>query len=646
MFKRLLFIYLLFFSSSLFSQDLDSLLTVARQTKNDSVKIRSYNKIAFSYIFSDAEKALQIIKEGKDLAEKAKFNFGLTELTNTHGIYMDVTGRSDSAGYYFSKALKLSRTYKFPKIESMCINNLGMYHWNRGDFKEAQDYFFQALKMYEAKDDYKSTSIPLNNIGLIFQEMNMAKEALKYHKKSYAVRQEFDLRKEQATSLNNIGICLKDLGRYDEALDSYQKGLVIAKSSNNLDDYYTILENIGTLYDVQKKYKEASKYYGLAINTPLELPNKSKSDIIISGKMVGVLNRLNKPHEALRYILKAEALLNDFPHFKTYSEDLLANAAETHYRLGNSEKARQYILDFSKLKDTNFSAENAKAFADLEVKYETEKKEKEILEQRAVLAEKELNLNRKNTQMIGLVVLALLITVLGYLFYKQQKLKNRQLVKEGELKEALVKIETQNKLQEQRLRISRDLHDNIGAQLTFIISSIENLQYGFKITNEKLTNKLNGISSFTRETIYELRDTIWAMNKGEISIEDLQTRISNFSDKANNASNAIQITFNIDESIPSDLKFTSIKGMNAYRIIQEAVNNAIKHAQAKAVKVSVDKVGQQVKITILDDGKGFNVNEVGQGNGINNMKKRANEIHSQLFVDSEQGKGTSITFTV
>ncbi|TYA76037.1 histidine kinase, partial [Seonamhaeicola marinus] len=154
------------------------------------------------------------------------------------------------------------------------------------------------------------------------------------------------------------------------------------------------------------------------------------------------------------------------------------------------------------------------------------KKEKEILAQRAQIAEKELNINRKNMQLLGLGVLAIVLSVFGYLVYKQQKLKNKQLQKENQLKEALSKIETQNKLQDQRLRISRDLHDNIGAQLTFIISSIENLQYGFKISNTNLTNKLTGISSFTKDTINELRDTIWAMNKNEISLTDLQIRIS------------------------------------------------------------------------------------------------------------------------
>jgi len=75
------------------------------------------------------------------------------------------------------------------------------------------------------------------------------------------------------------------------------------------------------------------------------------------------------------------------------------------------------------------------------------------------------------------------------MFYNQQKLRNSQLRKENELKTALAQIETQNRLQEQRLRISRDLHDNIGAQLTFIISSIDTLKLRFKDMNEKLSDR-------------------------------------------------------------------------------------------------------------------------------------------------------------
>jgi len=283
--------------------------------------------------------------------------------------------------------------------------------------------------------------------------------------------------------------------------------------------------------------------------------------------------------------------------------------------------------------------------ASLTIEFETEKKEKEILQQRAQLAEKELEVKQKNYFIFGSLGLALVLGLIGYLLYNQQKLKNRQLQKESELKTALVKIETQNRLQEQRLRISRDLHDNIGSQLTFIISSIDNLKYGFKDMGEKLSDKLLGISSFTTQTIYELRDTIWAMNKNNITFEDLQSRIINFIDNAKLATEQTNFTFTIDASVHQENTFTSVQGMNIYRIIQEAVNNAIKYANASEVGVFISEDnGFHFKIT--DDGIGFKEDQVALGNGINNMKKRARDLSGTLTISSSDKKGTTITVII
>jgi signal transduction histidine kinase len=242
---------------------------------------------------------------------------------------------------------------------------------------------------------------------------------------------------------------------------------------------------------------------------------------------------------------------------------------------------------------------------------------------------------------LGLVGLAVVISLLGFLVYNQQKLKHNQLKKESELKEALIKIESQNKLQAQRLRISRDLHDNIGAQLTFIISSIDNLKYGFKLP-DNLNDKLKYISEFTSSTIYELRDTIWAMNKSEISFEDLQARISNFIEKANKSSDVVTFNFNVEQELKKNKMFTSVQGMNIYRIIQEAINNALKYANATQIDVDFSTKNSMYQLTITDNGKGFDLKDIEFGNGINNMKKRAHELEAKLEINSVINKGTTI----
>ena len=162
---------------------------------------------------------------------------------------------------------------------------------------------------------------------------------------------------------------------------------------------------------------------------------------------------------------------------------------------------------------------------------------------------------------------------------------------------------------------------------------------------DKLSDKLFGISSFTTQTIYELRDTIWAMNKSNITFEDLQSRIINFIDNAKMTSEQTKFTFIIDETVNKESTFSSVQGMNIYRIIQEAVNNSIKYANASEVKVMIsENKGFHIKIT--DDGIGFAEDQVELGNGINNMKKRARDLNGSFAISSSIKKGTAITVII
>jgi len=257
------------------------------------------------------------------------------------------------------------------------------------------------------------------------------------------------------------------------------------------------------------------------------------------------------------------------------------------------------------------------------------------------LLEKEAEVRQKQILLIGISLLAFFTALIGFLIYRQQKQKNAQQVQEYKLKKAISKIETQNKLQEQRLSISRDLHDNIGAQLTFIISSVDNIKYAFDITNEKLDNKLSNISNFAKETILELRDTIWAMNSNEITFEDLEIRINNYIEKAKEAKDQISFSFAIDPELKTQ-KLTSVQGMNIYRTIQEAVNNSIKYANASIITINAKQIENQIKISIQDNGTGFDQVTVEKGNGLLNMQKRIEEIGGEFGLDSSS-EGTSIS---
>ncbi len=322
-----------------------------------------------------------------------------------------------------------------------------------------------------------------------------------------------------------------------------------------------------------------------------------------------------------------------------------------YYQQYLSNKRQKNIIDaltfqeeYLKLRDSVFKKERAELLGDLEAKYQNEKKEKALLLSKAKVTEKEQQIKKKNTQFQILALISLALIAIAYLIYRQQKLKNKQQEQEFQLKSAIAAIESQNKLQEQRLSISRDLHDNIGAQLTFVISSVDNLKYGNQITDKKITNQLTKISDFTKSTIVELRDTIWAMNTNEFSFDDLRSRIFNFIEKAKSAKEEVTFSFTIDEAV-LETKLTSINGINIYRTIQEAVNNAIKYAHAHTIQVDVKQLKNQMRITIKDDGKGFDADAATSGNGLQNMKKRIEDIGGKFSITSDN-KGTVLIILI
>ncbi|WP_179319313.1 sensor histidine kinase [Winogradskyella helgolandensis] len=270
----------------------------------------------------------------------------------------------------------------------------------------------------------------------------------------------------------------------------------------------------------------------------------------------------------------------------------------------------------------------------------------QILIDRVVLAEQQLRVQKQNYQVYGGLCLFVILSVIAYLIYSQYQLKHHQSQKEKELKEALSKIKIQNKQQEQRLKISKDLHDTIGAQLTYIISSLDHLKYAFDIEDEKLKEKLNIISSFTSHTIYELRDSIWAMTKSEITFLDLQARISNYIDQVKLNDSNIQFVFKVGHNVDSIIKFTTVEGFNIYSIIQEAIQNSLKHAKASIIKVEVVKLVSNIVFTISDNGKGFNTFNVKRENGLNAMEKRIQSIGGLLEINSIENAGTEIIITI
>lgn len=605
------------------------------------------------------------LKKNPDKVKKAAIYSDLTWYYSSLSI--------DSALAYGKHSLAFGKSLKNPKIISQAYSDLGSVYLSKGDLSKARTQYFQSLSIRTKQKDFEGMASNWSNIGGIYQRKNILDTAMIYYLKSLKYYESVQNERNVDFLKNNIAVLYEDMRNFPKAIKMYREVAEYRKRNGQNIQLAIVYSNMGNLFKKTKATAEAESYFKQSITL-----SAAEGDSLLLGNTytnLGALyNSVQATNQSVPVLEKARQILknvnSDFDLALTEyalaiayglqkdylkSKNLYLKSIKTMLPLGANEYVSSMYLNLipiyanlNKPDSALFYTEKYKAFqekqienkvsletAELEAKYQSEKKEK-------LLLQKESETKNKNILLLLISVFAVFIGILGFLFFKQQRLKNKQLLQEHELKLAISKIETQNKLQEQRLSISRDLHDNIGAQLTFIISSVDNIKYGFSVENGILNSKLDRINSFARTTISELRDTIWAMNSDSVTFKDVELRIMNFIEKAKKAQESVDFEFHADEKL-STAALPSIVGMNLYRTVQESINNAMKYAEAKQISIRTSIHQTQITTVISDNGKGFDLQNVTPGNGLQNMKKRIREIGGEINIVSAPGKGTSIT---
>ncbi len=223
-----------------------------------------------------------------------------------------------------------------------------------------------------------------------------------------------------------------------------------------------------------------------------------------------------------------------------------------------------------------------------------------------------------------LVIFALIGIYFLFRFFKTRKLLKQE--------------EEQRKLSQERLRISRELHDNIGSRLTHIISSLDIELH----KNEQDNYTLESINSFAKETMRQLRETIWAVSDKTIFFSEFLQRVDQYIIQSDQMT-SIRLRF--DNQCQSDFELNATQTINFFRIIQEAINNAIKYSQAEKLEVIIREDESSAMISIIDNGIGFNSKKVAAGTGLRGMAARTEEVGAQLDVNSNENQGTTIRIT-
>lgn len=622
-----------------FSQDLQKHITTLKKelkTKPNLERVTQiYSDLTWDYIDVSLDSALVYGEKALVYAQKTKSHQLIAQsYSNLGGVYLRKENFKKSEESY-QKAIQIRTVNKDFEGVAKAKINIGNIYASKQDYVPATEYFIQAIQYFEGKND-TIVSLTKGNLGLIFFEMKNYSKAIKYLEESTSFLKKNGMKQGLCHTYLSLGDVHLDKKDTLKALLSYKTSLENCKSCKDNLGISTLNQRIGAVHSAKGNSLQAKKYYQISeqllkeLNSEIEKTNiwLSKSEDFIQQK---------KYNEAYKLLIKIKNTHKELASDKYLLETYKKLSLVCMYQ-GMKDSSAFYLNNYSNLKDEKLKTSVLEQTAELETKYQTAEKEKQLLQ-------KEAEAKKKTTTISILSLLAVFISIVGFLFYRQQKLKNTQQKQEFELQTAIAQIENQNKLHEQRLSISRDLHDNIGAQLTFIISSVDNLKFGFPTMDQLVKNHLTRISDFTKTTIVELRDTIWAMNADAFTFDDLSSRIYNFIEKAQAAKEATEFKFIIDEALQKNT-FSSLEGINLYRTIQEAVNNAIKYAEATQIMVQVSKIQKGIQLEISDNGKGFDKEQNELGNGLVNMQKRIEEINGSFQIHSEVSKGTQITITL
>ncbi|MBK9223840.1 MAG: hypothetical protein IPO23_02745 [Flavobacterium sp.] len=235
--------------------------------------------------------------------------------------------------------------------------------------------------------------------------------------------------------------------------------------------------------------------------------------------------------------------------------------------------------------------------------------------------------------------------LLGLILFRNFRVKTKLQKEQLKLENKLLEEQSNYRIQEQRLDISRELHDNVGSQLTFIISILDNLKSSSVRFDEVIDKKIDTLSSFANKSISGLRDTIWVLNSKQLNLSELQSRMLNFIRDARESVD--EVRFHFDFEIESDTALSSKQAINLYRILQEIVNNAIKHADAKDIFVAISQLDNALQIKIHDNGVGFDYESKKKRSfGLTNVHNRVQEINGIMNVESSKDKGTSYVIQI
>lgn len=605
----------------------------------DTNRINALNRLAITYWYNDSERALNLSREAVRLSTEIGFDRGLAVACNILGVAFDIISEFDSALYYYEKAAHLSRKTGYNVILASALNNMGMVCQSRGDYKKAISVYLDALRIFEKLKDLKGIGNAYNNIGLVYFDLQQYRQALDYHNKALSIREKTGDKYGIGASLTNLGLAWSNLKDDDKALNYYERSLKIKEEIGDKYGLAILLNNMAIIYQDKNKLDDALIMYAKSENYHRQIGDLHGL-IYTFINTATVLNRLGKFDRSATVLDSAMYYAREV---KSLSRMAKVLEAYSYYygKTGNYQKAWRTMLSLDSIKDSLYSGDMRKDIAELKTRYEIEKNEHEIafLNQQNEMKNLQLQtarIRQRNSLLIAGFILLVVLSGMAFWLVKSRYKTKMRLEHEKRLiqKEAFSAIV--NAEENERKRIAMELHDGLGQLLSAAKLNISVLE---DTNSEEDRLAVDNAENLIDQAIADLRNISHNLMPSALIRLGLIPAIHDMADKINSGRKVVvKITSEGFESrLPGNLEIA------IYRVIQESVNNILKHAGAGNIFINLRYGGESLDLSIEDDGKGMpepSTSNSGKGIGWDDIRSRVSLFNGRMNLYSEPGKGT------
>jgi two-component system NarL family sensor kinase len=627
---------LLFLPIIAFTQikSIDSLKQKIYSAADDDKKIRSIFSLCEYARALNPDTLYNYITLAKTIAERKNDNAVLMQALYYQSIYLFKKDQTDSALALINACIpKLNNDQLALKIKFEAFKSNVLIKANRQ--KEGIENCLQLLHSAEVNNDTLTQLRAKLSIGWAYMELDQNEEALRWFFEAVKLDQVVAEDNKQAVLYADIADVYNELNKHDSAEIFVRQAIDFSIKKNDfttLANAYNIYANICIAQNNNAKAGELLQQ-AIIIRRQIGDPFFIVSDIYQLGIFYAHNHQPDKGIAITKEgiaIAEKEKILEKLP--------ILYEALAANYKAaGDLENYSASLSKIIELKDSLYKRNSAEALSEMQAKYDVQKNENIIIKQK-------LDINRKNNLLYGILILLAVIIILGYVFFQNRK-KNQQLKLQAVIFEqkkhttaAILKAE-----ENERKRIAEDLHDSVAQKMVVAKLNLEALESNLPELNKEQQHILDNIASLVDESCTEVRSLSHSMMPQAFFKSGLTDAVKDFIDKINTKN--LQVNFSAEGNLDT---IDTDKEIMIYRIIQECIQNVLKHAKADKLDIAIIAENNEIDVTIEDNGIGFNPELVAAGEsiGMQNIRSRINFLNGTLDINSQAGLGTIIAFYI